>query len=51
MDKRYLLDFAAVGVPIVPTQLTRVGESFDLESFVEQNLGDRRQPSLYFSNN
>lgn len=30
MDKRYLLDFAAVGVPIVPTQCVPVGESFDL---------------------
>ena len=36
MDKSYLLDFAAVGVPIVPTQLIPAGGSFDLEAFVEQ---------------
>ena len=37
MDKSYLLDCAAVGVPIVPTQLIPVGESFDLEAFIEQH--------------
>ena len=37
MDKSYLLDCAAVGVPIVPTQLIPVGESFDLEAFIEQD--------------
>ncbi len=36
MDKSYLLDFAAVGVPIVPTQLIPAGGSFDLEAFVER---------------
>jgi glutathione synthase/RimK-type ligase-like ATP-grasp enzyme len=37
MDKRYLLDFANVGVPIVPTQLVSAGESFDLESFFDRH--------------
>ena len=37
MDKRYLLDFAAVGVPIVPTQLIPAGGSFALEAFVERH--------------
>lgn len=37
MDKNYLLDFAAVGVSIVPTQLVPVGESHELESFLEQH--------------
>lgn len=46
MDKRYLLDFAAVGVPIVPTQLIPVGESFDLETFVEQHIAAVIKPAV-----
>lgn len=38
MDKQYLLDFAAVGVPIVPTRWVPVGESLDLETFVERHI-------------
>ena len=38
MDKRYLLDFAAVGVPIVPNRLIPLGESFDVEISVEQHV-------------
>jgi glutathione synthase/RimK-type ligase-like ATP-grasp enzyme len=30
MDKRYLNDFAAAGVPVVPTQVVAAGERFDL---------------------
>ena len=37
MDKHYLLDFADVGVPIVPTQLIPAGGAFDLEPFVERH--------------
>ncbi len=37
MDKHYLLDFAAVGVPIVPTQLIPAGGTFDLEVFLQQH--------------
>ena len=46
MDKRYLLDFAAVGVPIVPTQLIPVGESFDLETFVGQHVAAVIKPAV-----
>ena len=46
MDKRYLLDFAAVGVPIVPTQLIPLGESFDLETFVEQHVAAVIKPAV-----
>lgn len=37
IDKRYLLDFAAVGVPIVPTQWIPIGESLDLENAAERH--------------
>ena len=46
MDKRYLLDFAAVGVPIVPTQLVPVGGTFDLESFVERHVAAVTKPAV-----
>lgn len=46
MDKRYLLDFAAVGVPIVPTQLVPLGESFDLAAFVEQHVAAIIKPAV-----
>ena len=46
MDKRYLLDFAAVGVPIVPTQLIPAGGSFDLETFVERHVGAVIKPAV-----
>ncbi len=46
MDKRYLRDFAAVGVPIVPTQFIPVGESFDLESFVGRHGGTIIKPAV-----
>ncbi len=46
MDKRYLFDFAAVGVPIVPTQLISIGESFDLETFVEQHAAAVINPAV-----
>ena len=46
MDKRYLLDFAAVGVPIVPTQLIPAGGSFDLEAFVERHAGAVIKPAV-----
>ena len=46
MDKRYMLDFAAVGVPIVPTQLIPLGESFDLESFVEEHVAAVIKPAV-----
>ncbi len=46
MDKRYLLDFAAVGVPIVPTQLIPLGESFDLETFVERHVAAVIKPAV-----
>jgi glutathione synthase/RimK-type ligase-like ATP-grasp enzyme len=46
MDKRYLLNFAAVGVPIVPTQFIPVGESFDLEAFVEQHIAAVIKPDV-----
>ena len=46
MDKRYLFDFAAVGVPIVPTQLIPIGESFDLEPFVEQHAAAIIKPAV-----
>jgi glutathione synthase/RimK-type ligase-like ATP-grasp enzyme len=46
MDKRYLLDFAAVGVPIVPTHLIPAGGSFDLESFVRENAGAVIKPAV-----
>ncbi|MSR55575.1 MAG: hypothetical protein EXS09_20175 [Gemmataceae bacterium] len=46
MDKGYLLDFAAVGVPIVPTQLVPVGESFDLETFVQQHTAAVIKPAV-----
>lgn len=36
MDKRYLLDFAAVGVPIVPTEFVSSGSSLDLEAWMER---------------
>lgn len=46
MDKHYLLDFAAVGVPIVPTQLIPIGESCDLEAFVEQHAAAVIKPAV-----
>lgn len=46
MDKRYLLDFAAVGVPIVPTRFMPSGGSFDLENFVEQHAGAVIKPAV-----
>ena len=46
MDKRYLLDFAAVGVPIVPTQLIPAGGSFDLETFVERHVAAVIKPAV-----
>lgn len=46
MDKRYLLDFAAVGVSIVPTQFISTGGSFDLESFVGQHAGAVIKPAV-----
>ena len=46
MDKRYLLDFAAVGVPIVPTQFVPVGESCDLESYVERHTAAIFKPAV-----
>lgn len=46
MDKRYLLDFAEVGVPIVPTQLIRVGESFDLDTFVQRHSAAVIKPAV-----
>lgn len=46
MDKRYLFDFAAVGVPIVPTQLVPVGESFDLETFVARHTAAVIKPAV-----
>ena len=46
MDKHYLLDFAAVGVPIVPTQLIPIGESCDLETFVEQHAAAVIKPAV-----
>jgi glutathione synthase/RimK-type ligase-like ATP-grasp enzyme len=46
MDKRYLLDFAAVGLPIVPTELIPVGGSFELEAFVEQHVAAIIKPAV-----
>lgn len=46
MDKRYLLDFAALAMPIVPTQLISVGESFDLETFVEKHAAAVIKPAV-----
>ena len=46
MDKRYLLDFAAVGVPIVPTQLIPLGEACDLETFVERHVAAVIKPAV-----
>ena len=46
MDKRYMLDFAAVGVPIVPTQFIPFGESFDLESVVEEHVAVIIKPAV-----
>jgi glutathione synthase/RimK-type ligase-like ATP-grasp enzyme len=46
MGKHYLLDFAAVGVPIVPTQLVPVGKSLDLASFAEQHTGTIIKPAV-----
>jgi glutathione synthase/RimK-type ligase-like ATP-grasp enzyme len=46
MDKQYLFDFAAVGVPIVPTRLIPLGESFDLEAFVEQHVAAVIKPAV-----
>lgn len=46
MDKHYLLDFAAVGVPIVPTQLIPSGGSFDLETFVERHVAAVIKPAV-----
>lgn len=37
MDKHYLLDFAAVGMPIVPTMVIAPDGSLELESFVGQH--------------
>lgn len=46
MDKRYLLDFAAVGVPIVPTHPVRAGEAFDLEDFVGRHAAAVVKPAV-----
>ena len=46
MDKSYMLDFAAVGLPIVPTRLIPVGESFDLGTFVEQHVAAVIKPAV-----
>ena len=46
MDKRYLLDFAAVGVPIVPTHPVRAGETFDLEDFVGRHAAAVVKPAV-----
>jgi glutathione synthase/RimK-type ligase-like ATP-grasp enzyme len=46
MDKCYLLDFAAAGVPIVPTQLIPAGGSFDLESFFERHAAAVVKPAV-----
>ena len=46
MDKRYLLDFAAVGVPIVPTQMVTVGELLDLETYVAQHAAAVIKPAV-----
>lgn len=46
MDKRYLLDFAAVGVPIVPTQWITRYESIDLEAFVERHVSAIVKPAV-----
>lgn len=46
MDKQYLLDFALVDVPIVPTQLVPIGESFDLETFVGRNVAAVIKPAV-----
>lgn len=46
MDKSYLLDFAAVGVPIVPTELIPAGGSFDLASFVERHAAAVVKPAV-----
>ena len=46
MDKRYLLDFAAVGVPIVPTEFISIFESFDLVSFFERNAAAIVKPAV-----
>ena len=46
MDKRYLLDFAAAGVPIVPTQVVAVGETLDLETFARQHGGIIVKPAI-----
>lgn len=37
MDKSYLLDFEATGVPVVPTCLVSQGEAFSLEPFVTRH--------------
>ena len=46
MDKHYMLDFEAVGIPIVPTQWIAVGESLDLEAFVEQHAAAVIKPAV-----
>jgi glutathione synthase/RimK-type ligase-like ATP-grasp enzyme len=46
MDKRYLLDLEAVGVPIVPTRLVSVGEVFDLEAFAKNHSGIIVKPAV-----
>ncbi|MFM2096541.1 MAG: Cycloserine biosynthesis protein DcsG [Planctomycetota bacterium] len=46
MDKRYLLDFAAVGVPIVPTYWIPRGESLDLGMFFEQHGATVIKPAV-----
>lgn len=46
MDKSYMLDCASVGVPIVPTRLVPLGESMDLETFVEHHLGAVIKPAV-----
>ena len=37
MDKSYLLDFSAVGIPIVPTHVIKPGDLIDLAAFVRQH--------------
>lgn len=46
MDKRYLLDFATVDVPIVPTQAVSAGESLDLVAFVGRHAGAVVKPAV-----
>jgi glutathione synthase/RimK-type ligase-like ATP-grasp enzyme len=46
MDKSYLLDFAGVGVPIVPTQFVPIGTSLNLETYAERHGAAVVKPSV-----